>query len=64
MSHYEKRIDISSPNSRKYFANLASDFANLASDFVKELPDPTGKFGIPSVRQYSKELTFAKKTEI
>ena len=25
-------------------------FANLASDLVKKLPDPTGKFGIPSVR--------------
>ena len=25
-------------------------FANLASDLVKKLPDPIGKFGIPSVR--------------
>ena len=25
---------------------------NLASDLVKKLPDPTGKFGIPSVHQY------------
>ena len=33
-------------------------FANLSSDLVKKLPDPTGKFGIPSVYQYYKEINF------
>ena len=36
-------------------------FANLASDLVKKLPDPTGKFGIPSVRQYYKGIHFREK---
>ena len=33
-------------------------FANLASYLVKKLPDPTGKFEIPSVREYYKETNF------
>ena len=37
-------------------------FANLASDLVKKLPDHTGKFGIPSVGQYYRDLTSVKKT--
>ena len=36
-------------------------FANLASDLVRKLPHPTGKFGIPSVRQYYKEINLGKK---
>ena len=36
-------------------------FVNLASDLVKKLPDTTGKFGIPSVRQYYKEIDFREK---
>ena len=36
-------------------------FANLASYLVKKLPDPTGKFEIPSVRQYYKETNFRGK---
>ena len=36
-------------------------FVNLASDLVKKLPDPTGKYGIPSVRQYHKEINFREK---
>ena len=36
-------------------------FANLASDLVKKLLDPTGKFGIPLVRQYYKEINFREK---
>ena len=36
-------------------------FANLASDLVKKLPNPTGKFGIPSMRQYYKEINFREK---
>ena len=34
---------------------------HLASDLVKKLPDTTGKFGIPSVRQYYKEIDFREK---
>ena len=36
-------------------------FANLSSDLAKKLPDPTGKFGIPTVRQYYKEINFREK---
>ena len=36
-------------------------FVNLANDLVKKLPDLTGKFGIPSVRQYYKEINFREK---
>ena len=36
-------------------------FVNLASDLVKKLPDPTGKFRIPSVHQYYKEINFPEK---
>ena len=36
-------------------------FANFSSDLVKKLPDPTGKFGIPTVRQYYKEINFREK---
>ena len=36
-------------------------FSNLVSDLVKNLPDPTGKFGIPSVRQYFKGIHFREK---
>ena len=36
-------------------------FANLASDLVSKLLDPTGRFGIPSVRQYYKEINFNEK---
>ena len=36
-------------------------FANLANDLVKKLPDLIGKFGIPSVRQYYKEINFREK---
>ena len=36
-------------------------FANLVSDLAKKLPDPTGKFRIPSVHQYNKEINFLKK---
>ena len=36
-------------------------FANLARYLVKKLPDPTGKFGIPSVRQCYKEINFREK---
>ena len=36
-------------------------FANLASNLVKRLPDPTGKFGIPSVHQYYKGINFYDK---
>ena len=36
-------------------------FANLASDLLKKLLDPTGKFGIPSVGQYYKEINFHEK---
>ena len=36
-------------------------FVNLASDLVKKLPNPTGKFGITSVRQYYKGINFREK---
>ena len=36
-------------------------FANLASDLVKKLPDSTGKFEIPSMRQYYKGINFREK---
>ena len=36
-------------------------FANLVSDLFKNLPDPTGKFGITSVHQYYKEINFGEK---
>ena len=36
-------------------------FAHLASNLVKKLLDPTGKFGIPSVRQYYKGIKFREK---
>ena len=36
-------------------------FTNLAIDIGKKLPDPTGKFGILSVRQYYKEINFREK---
>ena len=36
-------------------------FANLASYLFKKLPDPTGKFEIPSVRQYYKETNLREK---
>ena len=36
-------------------------FVNLASDLVKKLPDPTGRFRIPSVHQYYKEINFPEK---
>ena len=39
-------------------------FVNLASDLVKKLPNPTGKFGIPSVRQYYKGINFRKKNNL
>ena len=38
-------------------------FANLASDLVKKLPDATEKFGMPSVRQYYKEINLKIKFE-
>ena len=48
--------------SPKTIANtFKKHFANLASDLVKKLPDPTGKFGIPLVRQYYKEINFREK---
>ena len=36
-------------------------FVNLARDLVKKLPNPTGKFGITSVRQYYKGINFREK---
>ena len=36
-------------------------FANIASGLVKKLSDPTGKFEIPSVRQYYKGIKFREK---
>ena len=34
---------------------------NIANDLVKKLPDPTGKFGIPSVHQYYKGINFREE---
>ena len=39
-------------------------FVNLASDVVKKLSDPIGKIGIPSVRQYYKEIKFREKKKL
>ena len=39
-------------------------FANLASDLVEKLPHPTGKFEIPSVSQYYKEINFREKKQL
>ena len=36
-------------------------FANLAQDLLKKLPDPTGEFPIPSVRQYYEGINFREK---
>ena len=47
MPRYEKRVDVSP---RTIANTFKKHFANLASDLVKKLPDPTGKFGIPSAR--------------
>ena len=58
MAQYVKRIDIFSQHNCKHFRK---HFVNHASDFVKKLPDPTGKFGIPSVRQYYKGFNSRKK---
>ena len=33
----------------------------LASDLVTKLPDPIGKFGIPSMRQYYNGINFREK---
>ena len=49
MSQYKKRVDISPRTTANTFK---THLANLASDLTKKLPDPTGKFGIPSVMQY------------
>ena len=38
-------------------------FPNLTRDLVKKFPDPTGKFGIPSVRQLYKGINFREKTK-
>ena len=58
MPRYEKRVDVSP---RTIANTFKKHFANLASDLVKKLPDPTGKFGIPLVRQYYKEINFREK---
>ena len=58
MPQYEKWVDIFSKNNRDTFKK---HFANLASDVVKKLSDPIGKIGIPSVRQYYKEVNFREK---
>ena len=39
-------------------------FANLASDLVKRLPEPTGKFGIPSVRHYKQKILTSLKKQL
>ena len=36
-------------------------FPKFASDLVKKLSYPTGKFGVPSVRQCYKEVNFREK---
>ena len=51
-----KKESIFSP--RTIANTFKKHFANLGSDFVKKLPDPTGKFGIPSVCQYYKGVNF------
>ena len=58
MPRYEKRVDVSP---RTIANTFKKHFANLASDLVKKLPDPTGKFGIPSARQYYKRINFREK---
>ena len=48
--------------SQRTIANtFKKHFEDLASDIVKKLPDPTGKFGIPSVRQYYRGINFLEK---
>ena len=48
--------------SQRTIANtFKKHFEDLASDIVKKLPDPTGKFGIPSVRQYYRGIIFLEK---
>ena len=51
-----KKESIFSP--RTITNTFKKHFANLGSDFVKKLPDPTGKFGIPSVRHCYKGVNF------
>ena len=51
----QKWVDISP---RTIANTFKKKFASLANDLVKTLPDPTRKFGIPSVRQYYKVINF------
>ena len=50
MPQYEKRLDIFFQGKCKHLKNI-----------LKKLSDPTGKFGMPSVRQYYKGINFREK---
>ena len=41
---------------RRIANTFKKHFKNVASDVVKNLPDPTGKFRIPLVRQITREF--------
>ena len=41
---------------RRIANTFKKHFKNVASDVVKNLPDPTGKFRIPLVRQLTREF--------
>ena len=58
MAQYGKRGGVFPQDNCKTFKKY---FANLVSDLVKKFPDPTGKFGIPLVRYYYKEIKFREK---